>query len=470
MSNILAELVKSLGGGGLTSQSIGQFERDAIRGGRDVLGIESLPVDPNRVMSVPPEEPQVSEPLMSISPAVVEQAVQAIAATAPPAAEPAKKVFGGGGRSVPRIQPTSRGDAGGPSIALEQIPGGVDPSNDRSVLDAEKKRDGLGIKQRDLESRADAGESTESQIAKAVVALLPGLLGMGVGAATGGTYGALSGAAGGLTGAGAGLQRVDDVAREEKGKLVARAEKVADRVADIDKQIAVRKDRLEDRNLDAAERARQRNAIKELEMLREKFAMSESAEQRKFTAGEHAKQRGHESRLKAAELGVRDMDSYRDFISKMNAASAAASKGAGNKTASQLYTQMSTAHDMLNQLEGAVKTYGNYESSSSLSPFSDPKGASDLETAIQNFAVAYSKLVDPDSAVRESEVENAKKMIPMGITTDSKATQRSIQTMRNILKQKAEEFGGVFNQPIPEKVLQQAGPTAPGDLRSKYGF
>lgn len=238
----------------------------------------------------------------------------------------AVRIFGGGGGrgSMPRALPAGGGEPLNPAFMPEAIPGAVDTSKDATIAASEKDKTGKAIKQRDLEGRADAPESTESQIAKAIVGLLPGLLGMGVGAATGGGYGAAAGAAGGFSGAGAGLARMDDVAREEKGKLVARAEKEGDRIGDIDKQIAVRKAMLEDRSLSQQEHAKQRNAVKELEMQRQRFQTQSDAEGRRFTAGENAKNRGQADRHLAAQLAQRDTDSLRDYYAKLEASRGAA--------------------------------------------------------------------------------------------------------------------------------------------------
>jgi hypothetical protein len=124
-------------------------------------------------------------------------------------------------------------------------------------------------------------------------------------------------------------------------------------------------------------------------------------------------------------------------------------KGGANaklsKAEIEFETNAEVAIDEAKKLKKTVMKVGNYESDSSFSIFSDPKASADLSNAAYKLAIAYAKIVDPESVAREGEVEAAKKYaIPMGATTDNKTTLRAIdnyikeinqrQKIRNRLK------------------------------------
>ncbi len=350
--------------------------------------------------------------------------------------------------------PRSQGNAAIPGLGLEQLPQSGDSDADGQVKGLRGLRGELDAAQKALTGRADAPTTSAETIGQLLVGLLPGLLGLGIGGAVGGTTGALAGAGGGFGGSAEGLNLMNKNKREDRAKLVDRSEKLQARMDDLEKQIGLRKDRLEDRDLSKTEAAKQRNQLKEIQNQQDKVAAEIEARRQKFTAGENSKDRWLQAKMKSEELGQREAESSREYLAHMAAAGAKAAGDAGNRKEAELYTQASTAADMLNKLEAGVKEFGNAESNLNISPFSDPKGAADLESAIENFAIAYAKIVDPESVVRPQEVENAKKMIPMGWFTSNKTTMRGIQLMREILTQKMSERREHFGQHVPDKAAQ----------------
>ncbi len=464
---ILSELLKSFKGAPKSSD-VGRFEQGAIAGGRNVLGLDSLtnptvegldPIGGPTKFNLAELAGAPTSPDMQLSlDDEFKQALQAMSA------EPARSVKAGAPSSSVRRVSVS-------DSPLESLPEKSDPGNDQSIKSQRSKQSELDAAQKALSARADAPTSTEEQIAQLLVGILPGLLGMGIGGAVGGATGAAGGAAGGFSGSAEGLSQAGKIKREEKDKLFGRSAKLQDRIDELEKQIGVRTDRLEERDLSAAEAVKARNQQTQLTDKRSKLEANLAASQQGFTASENQKNRTLEASMKAEDIAQRDRDSARDFLAKKLALGAKTANDAGNRKEADLYTQASTAVDALDQLQSTVKQFGNWESSSSLSPFSDGAGAAKLDNAIENFAIAYAKITDPDSVVRPAEVENAKKMVPMGMFTKQSSTEEGIQLMRNIIKQKMEERSGLFHQPVPVKSVEGAPASASGaNLQAKYGF
>lgn len=375
---------------------------------------------------------------------------------------PAKPAPAGGGSSVRRVAVSD--------VPLESLPEAVDPGGDAQVQGQRAKQSELDAAQKALTSRAEAPTSQEEQIAQLLVGILPGILGMSIGGAVGGATGAAGGAAGGFSGAAEGLSQAGKIKREQNDKLFGRAEKLQDRIAELEKQIDTRTSRLEDRSMSSSEAVKERNQQTQLVNKKNKLEADLAASSQGFTASENQKNRSLEAGMKAEDIAQRDRDSARDFLAKKLALGAKTANDAGNRKEADLYTQASTAVDTLDQLQKAVGEFGNWESSSSLSPFSNGAGAAKLDNAIENFAIAYAKITDPDSVVRPAEVENAKKMVPMGMFTKESSTLEGINLMRNIIKQKMEERSGLFHQPVPQKSVENVPSAAGLNLQAKYGF
>jgi len=127
-------------------------------------------------------------------------------------------------------------------------------------------------------------------------------------------------------------------------------------------------------------------------------------------------------------------------------------------------TNIRDAARMADELESAVKKYGNYETV-------DPEGSARLGQLPYLLAVALSKVVDPGSVAREGEVEAAKKFaIPMGtspvslgfnnrITGPTTATTLSaITQMKNRLKARAEDYKSISGRTVEMPKSHQADP------------
>ena len=138
-------------------------------------------------------------------------------------------------------------------------------------------------------------------------------------------------------------------------------------------------------------------------------------------------------------------------------------------------TNIREAARMADEMETAVKKYGNYETV-------DPEGSAALGQLPYLFAVSLAKVIDPGSVAREGEVETAKKFaIPMGtspvslgfnnrLTGPTTATTLSaISQMKNRLKARAEDYKSVSGRTVemPKShradpmLMQQPGQQAP---------
>jgi len=127
-------------------------------------------------------------------------------------------------------------------------------------------------------------------------------------------------------------------------------------------------------------------------------------------------------------------------------------------------TNIRDAARMADELESAVKKYGNYETV-------DPEGSAKLGQLPYLFAVALSKVVDPGSVAREGEVEAAKKFaIPMGTSPVSLGfnnmltgpttamTLSAITQMKNRLKARAEDYKSISGRTVEMPKSHQADP------------
>ena len=127
-------------------------------------------------------------------------------------------------------------------------------------------------------------------------------------------------------------------------------------------------------------------------------------------------------------------------------------------------TNIRDAARMADELESAVRKYGNYETF-------DPEGSAKLGQLPYLFAVALSKVVDPGSVAREGEVEAAKKFaIPMGtspvsvgfnnrITGPTTAmTLSAISQMKNRLKARAEDYKSISGRTVEMPKSHQTDP------------
>jgi hypothetical protein len=211
-------------------------------------------------------------------------------------------------------------------LAMEALPGRSDSEKDVQVKGLRGKTSEMDAAAKALLGRADAPMSTEEQVAQLLVGILPGLLGMAVGGAVGGTTGAFAGAGGGFQGSADGLNRANKDRREDRARLVERGERLQQRMDDLEKQIGLRKDRLEDRDLTQVEQAKQRNQVKELQNQQDAVGRQMQRQNQSWQSSERSKDRAQERVLKAEELGFRERESAREFY---RAQAAAAAKGGG---------------------------------------------------------------------------------------------------------------------------------------------
>jgi hypothetical protein len=112
------------------------------------------------------------------------------------------------------------------------------------------------------------------------------------------------------------------------------------------------------------------------------------------------------------------------------------------------------AYRMSDELENAVKKYGNFETM-------DPEGSATMKQIPYLFAVSLAKVLDPGSVAREGEVEAARKFaIPMGTTPVSvgfnnpltgpttATTLAAIKSMRTRLKARAEDYKSIAGRTV----------------------
>jgi hypothetical protein len=117
---------------------------------------------------------------------------------------------------------------------------------------------------------------------------------------------------------------------------------------------------------------------------------------------------------------------------------------------------------MADEMEAAVKKYGNYETV-------DPQGSAALGQLPYLFSVSLAKVIDPGSVAREGEVEAAKKFaIPMGTTPFSvgfnnrltgpttETTLAAITGMKARLKAKAEDYKSISGRTVELPKSHQA--------------
>lgn len=119
----------------------------------------------------------------------------------------------------------------------------------------------------------------------------------------------------------------------------------------------------------------------------------------------------------------------------------------------------------LDALQQTVKRTGNIESTSVLSPLSNPKEGAKLSSLYYDTAIAYAKIVDPTSVAREGEVESAKKYaIPTGVLTSNKATLQAIADMRKGIMSRLKDRRALRAQgkldPQDEAAMEAAAPGA----------
>lgn len=93
-------------------------------------------------------------------------------------------------------------------------------------------------------------------------------------------------------------------------------------------------------------------------------------------------------------------------------------------------TNVEMADQFIDQLTSAVSRSGTWESR-----FGNTEDAAILESVPYQLAITYSKLVDPNSVARESEVESARKfLVGIGASSDKKKTLAQLQHLRDSIR------------------------------------
>jgi hypothetical protein len=241
MSNIYEELLASLRG--MAGTNVGAAKADAIRGGRDALGAESI--DPANVMS----QETASEPLMSVAPV----APPPLTVEQPTAVEQPSKLTPSPSSAAPSSPPVKTSAPASSAAPAPTPDGGLE-----GLLALASKTQDRSGQRADLESKqakalaemaANKDLTQEEQVAVALLAIAPGLLGAIGGGIAGGGAGVMAGLGGGLSGGAQGIQSIADNKNAKRKEAKTDAEKLAERIAALDQQIAAEKDKAADKEL-----------------------------------------------------------------------------------------------------------------------------------------------------------------------------------------------------------------------------
>lgn len=93
-------------------------------------------------------------------------------------------------------------------------------------------------------------------------------------------------------------------------------------------------------------------------------------------------------------------------------------------------TNVEMANQFIDQLTAAVERSGTWESR-----FGNTEDAAILESVPYQLAITYSKLVDPNSVARESEVESARKfLVGIGVSSDKEKTLAQLSHLRESIQ------------------------------------
>jgi hypothetical protein len=360
------------------------------------VGPKSLPPEEAAPLAQPAQEEAVSSRL---DPEAIVKAFQLISS-----GEAAKPKRGGRGSGY---SPVKVGDA-----KLEALPGQTDTDADSLVKGGRRKQSELDAASKLLQDKADKEPGTADVISQLLVGLLPGLLGLAVGGAVGGTSGALAGAGGGFTGSAEGLNRIQKNDQDKRDKLTGRAQKLQDRIDELEKQIGVRKDRLEDRDLTVREATKQRNQMAQLQAEKAKETASLQAQRINYEANENRMDRN----LKAEDIARQDRESMREALLKATNNGVDTSKLTdSDKKAANFARRMAEQEPDLKGLAGLDRATlaGALQSTGFGQWFADPEQQK-LAVAAKIWANAMLRQ-DSGAAVPEIEVERAfQSYIPLG--------------------------------------------------------
>jgi hypothetical protein len=123
-----------------------------------------------------------------------------------------------------------------------------------------------------------------------------------------------------------------------------------------------------------------------------------------------------------------------------------------------------------NDLESTVKEYGNFESF-------NPEGSAKLKNLNYQMAIAYAKLVDPNTAAREGEVEAAQKyLVPMSnfpvpalidtpVSVQNKTTLEAIKYMKGEIDKRIASYQRTSGRKIQSATEASSATSSRGDTK-----
>lgn len=327
--------------------------------------------------------------------------------------------------TAPRVKPVG---AGAPPASQPSTPATQSDTPKPADLIADmlgKRRS----KYSDDESKA-RGEAANAEkmtdddkLAFALLSALPGLIGLVGGGIAGGGLGAAQGLAGGLQGGAAGTQMIADAKTGKRKEALARADKASDRLAQVDTQELHHGETLQGQAFTAGQADKDRD-----------LRVGESEKDRALRTSEHkASIAAQHSEGEANRANAKDLKRMDLFGDSLKAAAAASKAGGKNGPNADLYVNLDSAWSNLKELENTIIAHGNVEG-----PLGNPKARADLGRLSLDTAIAYAKIVDPESVAREGEVEAGKKyLIPMGYFEKNGTSLEALDGMRKTLMQKA---------------------------------
>lgn len=113
--------------------------------------------------------------------------------------------------------------------------------------------------------------------------------------------------------------------------------------------------------------------------------------------------------------------------------------------------------EQLNELEGTVKSYGNFELATPGATKGAIEASAKLDQLPYKMAITYAKIVDPQSVAREGEVAAAQKyVIPMGMMTSNDKTLAAIKNQREEITRRVEQFRELNSEKLKGKPVPTA--------------
>lgn len=125
--------------------------------------------------------------------------------------------------------------------------------------------------------------------------------------------------------------------------------------------------------------------------------------------------------------------------------------------------------NQLTLLKDIIKNKGTFESAT----FGDPAAAAALNQLPYKMAIVYAKIVDPESIVKEGEVEAAKKyIVPLGAMANEKQALASIDFQEKEVTRRATEFAKLNGIKLEDLLVKESPPpvVAPVTVKAPNGL